>query len=128
MPSFLFPSVATLLLNGLIYVMHARSHPAAQSSAVLNAQAEEEFWALTGESADTLKEGRLVEARVVFVTADRVKCQLPEFGGLEAELDAADISSRVHGFVDARQCLERGAVVTARCVLVGCALCASWLL
>ena len=81
--------------------------------AVCRKQAEDEFWALTGETAATLKEGRLVEARVMYVMADRVKCQLPEFGGLEAELDAGDISSS-RGIVDARTCLQRGATVPAR--------------
>ena len=80
-------------------------------------QAEDEFWALTGETASTLKEGRLVEARIVYVATDRVKCQLPEFGGLEAELDANDISSS-RGNVDPRTCLERGATVPARCVVM----------
>ncbi|KAK9807078.1 hypothetical protein WJX73_001549 [Symbiochloris irregularis] len=76
-------------------------------------KAEDEFWACTGETDKTLKEGRLVEARVMWVAPGQAMCQLPEFGGLEAILLSSDISTSAPN-VNARDVLQRGATVPAR--------------
>ena len=41
---------------------------AATDGAPMLAQLEELFWAMTGETAETFKRGRMVEAQVVYVS------------------------------------------------------------
>ncbi|KAK9828928.1 hypothetical protein WJX72_002842 [[Myrmecia] bisecta] len=73
---------------------------------------EEVFWMLTGESEETLKEGKLVEVVVRFATQDCAYCTLNDASGLEGMLSKEDISSQ--GPVDPRDYCKQGATMMAR--------------
>ena len=69
---------------------------------------------VTGESEETLREGRRVEAVVRWVGSSMARCSLPEFGNLEAILNDNDISSS--GRVNPADRVQVGATLPARCV------------
>lgn len=48
---------------------------------------------MVGDTKQSLKKGRRVEAVVRYVGQNEAKCFLPELGGLDATLSASDISS-----------------------------------
>ena len=68
---------------------------------------------MVGETEETLKAGRRVELLVVYVGQSEARCVLPEIGGLEALLQAKDISSSQPGAVPGDY-LKAGQSVTAR--------------
>ena len=76
------------------------------------AQEDEVFWMLSGESKDTLKEGKKVEAQVRYVSEDEARCVLNDLSNLEAVISREDISS--DGPVNPRDRLEPNTTVTAR--------------
>jgi hypothetical protein len=52
------------------------------------------FWLLSGESRESLREGRRVEALIRWVGNEEARCQLPAFNNLDALLHRNDISSQ----------------------------------
>lgn len=75
-------------------------------------QREVQFWWMYGETAETLKPGRRVEAVIRFVGQTEARCILPEVGGLDAVLSANDISTS--GPVTPSDYLQAGQSVAAR--------------
>jgi hypothetical protein len=63
---------------------------------------EELFWlSLGGETRESLRPGRRVEARVRYVGRDLVRCVLPDLGGVEAVIRAGEVSSAAVRTVEA---------------------------
>lgn len=67
---------------------------------------------MVGETPATLKQGRRVEAVVRYVGNNEARCMIPEMGGLNATISAADISSQ--GQVTPSDFLKVGQTVAAR--------------
>jgi hypothetical protein len=80
----------------------------------MSLQEEEVFWLLTGESKETLKEGRRVEAVIRWVGNDEARAQLPAFNNLDAVLQKNDISS-TQPPPEPRDRLRANDTVAARC-------------
>eukprot|EP00884_Botryococcus_braunii_P001188 jgi/Botrbrau1/1106/Bobra.0162s0007.1 len=74
---------------------------------------DEVFWLLSGESKETLKLGRRVEALVRWVGNEEARCQLPAFNNLDALLHRDDISSSMP-VSEPRDRLRAGDTVAAR--------------
>lgn len=79
---------------------------------LMHMQKEAQFWWTYGETAETLKPGRRVEAVIRFVGQSEARCTLPEIGGLDAVLLASDISTS--GPVVPSDYLHAGQSVAAR--------------
>lgn len=75
-------------------------------------QKENQFWWMVGDTQQTLKKGRRVEAVVRWVGQNEAKCSLPELGGLDATVSAMDISSQ--GTVMPSDYLKVGQSINAR--------------
>ena len=86
---------------------------ARQLTHAVELQKERQFWWMVGETEETLKAGRRVELMVVYVGQNEARCVLPELGGLEALLQAKDISSSQQNAVPGDY-LKAGQSVTAR--------------
>lgn len=70
------------------------------------------FWLLTGETPETLLEGRPVSAVVTSVGRDNARVRLPDFSNLDGIIHAADVSS-TQG-VNPSDRMQRGQTVAAR--------------
>lgn len=75
---------------------------------------EEVFWLCSGQSPDTLRPGRKVEARVRFVTETDARCVLTDINGLEAVIHSNHVSSSAGEGIDCRDFLKAGQTVMAR--------------
>lgn len=74
----------------------------------------EAFWLLSGETEDTLKPGRRVQATIQGLSAMAAFCTLPDIRDMEAVISSTDISSSGEVRPDSR--LRRGDTVPARSV------------
>ncbi|BDA45673.1 Transcription elongation factor SPT6 [Coccomyxa sp. Obi] len=74
---------------------------------------EEVFWLLTGESPETLKEGRLVTATVMSAGRDDARVRLTDFGDLEGIVKRGDVSSKNRDISPADR-MQRGDTISAR--------------
>ncbi|CAL8470742.1 g10284 [Coccomyxa elongata] len=74
---------------------------------------EEVFWLLTGESPETLKEGRLVTATVMSAGRDDARVRLTDFGDLEGIVKRGKVSSNGEDISPADR-MQRGQTITAR--------------
>lgn len=72
----------------------------------------EAFWLLSGETEDTLKPGRRVQATVQGLSAMAAFCTLPDVRDMEAVISSSDISSSGDVRPDSR--LRRGDTIPAR--------------
>lgn len=72
----------------------------------------EAFWLLSGETEDTLKPGRRVQATIQGLSAMAAFCTLPDIRDMEAVISSSDISSSGEVRPDSR--LRRGDTVPAR--------------
>lgn len=72
----------------------------------------EAFWLLSGETEDTLKPGRRVQATVQGLSAMAAFCTLPDVRDMEAVISSSDISSSGEVRPDSR--LRRGDTIPAR--------------
>ena len=72
----------------------------------------EAFWLLSGETEDTLKPGRRVQATIQGLSAMAAFCTLPDVRDMEAVISSSDISSSGEVRPDSR--LRRGDTVPAR--------------
>ena len=77
-------------------------------------QDEQVFWLLTGESPETLKEGRLVTATVMSAGRDDARVRLTDFGGVEGIVKRGDVSSKGEDVSPADR-MQRGQTISARC-------------
>lgn len=77
------------------------------------AQDEQAFWLLTGESAETLRVGRLVTATVVSAGRDDARCRLTDFGDLDAIVRRGEVSSTKEEAAPGDR-MQRGQTITAR--------------
>ncbi|GAB4816099.1 hypothetical protein N2152v2_003145 [Parachlorella kessleri] len=88
--------------------------PAGEGRSVGHTQQDEDiFWLCSGETKDTLRPGRKVEARIRYVTEEDARCVLPDINNLEAVIRAQDVSSSADR-VDCRDFLKPNDTVTAR--------------
>ncbi len=78
------------------------------------------FWLLTGESPETLKEGRLVTATVMSAGRDDARVRLTDFGDLEGIVKRGKVSSNGEDISPADR-MQRGQTITARCA--ACIFC-----
>ncbi|KAL3162429.1 hypothetical protein ABBQ32_010098 [Trebouxia sp. C0010 RCD-2024] len=72
----------------------------------------EAFWLLSGETEDTLKPGRRVQATIQGLSAMAAFCTLPDVRDMEAVISSSDISSSGEVRPDSR--LRRGDTIPAR--------------
>ncbi|GAX85636.1 hypothetical protein CEUSTIGMA_g13051.t1 [Chlamydomonas eustigma] len=70
-----------------------------------------------GESEDTLKEGRLVEAKITWVGRDEIKCRLAHTP-IEAVIHRDNLSSKITSFSDLRNHFQRDQAVTGRIMVL----------
>ena len=70
------------------------------------------FWLLSGETQDTLKPGRRVQATIQGLSAFAAFCTLPDIRDMEAAISCRDISSSGEVRPDSR--LRRGDTIPAR--------------
>lgn len=86
----------------------------------------EAFWLLSGETEDTLKPGRRVQATIQGLSAMAAFCTLPDVRDMEAVISSSDISSSGEVRPDSR--LRRGDTIPARsahALLPCCIICSS---
>lgn len=77
---------------------HPATHPTLPPTPPPLAQPEEAFWLCSGETRDSLKVGRRVEARVRSVGDSDARCVLPDLNGLEAVLEKNQVRGGVCGW------------------------------
>ena len=83
----------------------------------------EAFWLLSGETEDSLKPGRRVQATIQGLSAMAAFCTLPDIRDMEAVISSSDISSSGEVRPDSR--LRRGDTVPARSANQALSCCGS---
>ncbi|PSC69358.1 transcription elongation factor SPT6 [Micractinium conductrix] len=64
---------------------------------------EEVFWLCSGETQETLKQGRRVEARIRNIGDNEIRCVLPDLNGIEATVDKSEVSVSLNREMAPRQ-------------------------
>ncbi|KAG1668310.1 hypothetical protein FOA52_011207 [Chlamydomonas sp. UWO 241] len=104
-------------LATLIDIRHELLHPGGELRPQWSKMpAKQTFLLQHGESEETLREGRIVEAKIVYVGRDEIKCRLAHTP-IEAKILRDNLSSRTDmDRIDLRNVLERDQVVRGRIV------------